>query len=173
MADRADYFFRQKVTEAELDLGFELLEQADRNLAADIGVWGIVSGAVPSQHDPLPDLSMDLSAPAKGYDRAGRRIYFGADQNVDLSVDYSGIPTEVMSAGNERWLGVFLRFDRQLSDPRTDGNSQQIYFRRTSRSGSLSARGPRGRAAGPPRCPSRRTSCSSATCSGSPARPRS
>ena len=45
MADRLDYYFRQRVTEAELDLGFELLEKADRNLAADIGVYGIVSGA--------------------------------------------------------------------------------------------------------------------------------
>ena len=36
MADRLDYYFRQRVTEAELDLGFELLEKADRNLAADI-----------------------------------------------------------------------------------------------------------------------------------------
>jgi hypothetical protein len=36
---RVDYYFRQRVTEAELDLGFELLERADRNLAADIGVY--------------------------------------------------------------------------------------------------------------------------------------
>ncbi len=32
MADRLDYYFRQKVTEAELGLAFELLEKADRNL---------------------------------------------------------------------------------------------------------------------------------------------
>lgn len=36
MADRTDFHFRQKVTEAELDLAFALLEKADRNLAADI-----------------------------------------------------------------------------------------------------------------------------------------
>ena len=33
MADRTDFFFRQKVSEAELDLAFDLLEKADRNLA--------------------------------------------------------------------------------------------------------------------------------------------
>jgi hypothetical protein len=41
-----------------------------------------------------------------------------------------GIPTDVATVGNERWLGIFLRFKRQLSDPRTDGNSQQVFFRR-------------------------------------------
>ena len=69
-------------------------------------------------------------APARAYDHVGQRIFFGTDQNVDCSVDHAGIPTEVSSSGNERWLGVFLRFDRLLSDPRTDGNSQQVFFRR-------------------------------------------
>jgi hypothetical protein len=49
---------------------------------------------------------------------------------VDCAVDLVGIPTDVATAGNERWLGIFLRFKRQLSDPRTDGNSQQVFFRR-------------------------------------------
>ena len=130
MADRLDYFFRQRVTEAELDLAFEQLEQADRNLAADIGVYGVVSGAVPAPHSPVADLSIDLTAPGRAYDHLGQRIFFGTGQTVDCSVDLSGIPTDVGSAGNERWLGVFLRFRRLLSDPRTDGNSQQVYFRR-------------------------------------------
>jgi len=56
MADRLDDYFRQKVTEAELDLAFELFERADRNLAADTGVYGIISGAAPTPHSPVPDL---------------------------------------------------------------------------------------------------------------------
>ena len=130
MADRTDFYFRQKVTEAELDLAFELLEKADRNLAADIGVYGIISGAEPTPHTPVPDLTIDLTAPARAYDNLGQRIFFGTGQVVDCSVDHTGIPTEVPVAGQERWLGVFLRFDRLLSDPRTDGNSQQVFFRR-------------------------------------------
>ena len=130
MADRTDFYFRQKVTEAELDLGFELLEKADRNLAADIGVYGIISGAEPTPHSPVPDLTIDLTAPGRAYDNLGQRIFFGTGQTVDCSVDHAGIPTEVPVAGQERWLGVFLRFDRLLSDPRTDGNSQQVFFRR-------------------------------------------
>ena len=130
MADRLDYYFRQRVTEAELDLGFELLEKADRNLAADIGVYGIVSGAEPAPHSPVADLTIDLTAPGRAYDHIGQRIFFGTGQRVDCSIDLSGIPTEVTVAGKERWLAVFIRFDRLLSDPRTDGNSQQVYFRR-------------------------------------------
>jgi len=130
MADRLDYYFRQKVTEAELDLAFELLEKADRNLAADIGVYGIISGAAPTPHSPVPDLTIDLTAPGRAYDNLGQRIFFGTGQTVDCAVDFAGIPTEVPSAGQERWLGIFLKFDRLLSDPHTDGNSQQVFFRR-------------------------------------------
>ncbi len=130
MADRTDFYFRQRVTEAELDLAFEQLEAADRDLAADIGVYGIISGAQAVEHEPVANLTIDLVAPGRAYDHLGQRIFFGSDQNVDCSVDLSGIPTEVSSAGNERWMGVFLRFDRLLSDPRTDGNSQQVFFRR-------------------------------------------
>lgn len=130
MADRTDFYFRQRVSEAELDLAFELLEKADRSLAADIGVYGIISGAEPSQHQPVADLTVDLVAPARAYDHLGQRIFIGTDQTVDLSVDHAGIPTEVSTSGNERWLAVFLKFERLLSDPRTDGNSQQVFFRR-------------------------------------------
>ena len=130
MSDRVDFYFRQRVTEAELDLGFELLERADRNLAADIGVYGIVSGGVPTQHAPIADLTLDLTAPGRAYDRLGQRIFFGSGQTVNLAVDSTGIPTDVSTVGEERWVGVFLRFHRLLSDPRTDGNSQQVFFRR-------------------------------------------
>lgn len=130
MADRLDFYFRQRVTEAELDLAFAQLELADRNLAADIGVYGVVSGAVPSPHSPVADLSIDLTAPGRAYDHLGQRIFFGTGQTVNCTVDLSGIPTDVGSAGNERWMGVYLRFRRLLSDARTDGNSQQVYFRR-------------------------------------------
>ena len=130
MSNRADFYFRQRVTEAELDLAFDQLEQADRTLASDIGVYGIISGAVPVPHTPVANLSIDLTAPARAYDRAGQRIAFGAGLSVDCSVDLNGVPTTVLTPGNERWVGVFLRFARLLSDPRTDGNSQQVYFRR-------------------------------------------
>ncbi|MCP3104537.1 hypothetical protein LZ198_37310 [Myxococcus sp. K15C18031901] len=130
MSNRLDFFFRQRVSEAELDLAFAQLEQADRNLASDLGVHGVISGAVPAPHAPVPNLTVDLTAAGRAYDNLGQRIFFGTGQTVDCAVDMSGIPTDVSTSGSERWVGIFLRFTRLLSEPRTDGNSQQVYFRR-------------------------------------------
>ena len=129
MADRLNYYFRQGVTEAELDLGFELLEQADRNLAGDIGIFGIIDGMRASERDGVPDLSVDLTAPGRAYDRLGRRIFYGTAQNVDLSTDVNGVATAVQGEGNEKIVSLYIQFDRLPSDPRTDGNSQQVFFR--------------------------------------------
>lgn len=130
MADRLDYYFRQKVTEAELDLGFDLLEQADRSFANDIGIFGIIDGMVASEKAGVPDLTVDLTAPGRAYDQLGQRIFFGTLQNVDLSTDLNGVSTAVQTGGNEKIVSLFIKFDRVLSDPRTDGNSQQVFFRR-------------------------------------------
>jgi hypothetical protein len=148
-----EYFYRQKVTEAELNLGFSLLEQADHNLASDIGVLGVVSGALPTEHTPVADLTVDLTAPARAYDASGRRIAFGTGQRVDCAVDATGIPTEVSTAGQERWLGIFLKFDRLLSDPRTDGNSQQVFFRHDESFQLLVRQGPQGPTGAAPKVP--------------------
>ena len=104
MSGRTDFFFRQKVTEAELDLAFELLELADRNLAADIGVYGIISGSEPTPHSPVPNLTVDLTAPARAYDNLGQRIFFGTGQVVDCSVDLTGI-----HGGARRRAGALAR----------------------------------------------------------------
>ncbi len=41
MTDRVDFYFRQHVTEAELDLAFALLEKADWDLSVSVvtGTW--------------------------------------------------------------------------------------------------------------------------------------
>jgi hypothetical protein len=130
MSSRVNYFHRQRVTEEELDLGFDLLEQADRALVADLGFVGIVSGAVVSPHAPAPDLTVDVSGPGVAYDALGRRIVIPSTQNVSVAIDENGVSTDVVSAGNERLVTVFLAFDRHEYDPRIDGLSQTVMFRR-------------------------------------------
>jgi hypothetical protein len=130
MSDRLNFYFRQRVTEAELDLAFAQLEAADHALASDLGVFGVIAGAEPRQHEPLADLTLDLTAPVRAYDRLGQRIFVGVEQRVDCAVDHQGLPTAVTRPRHARWLAVFLRFQRQVSDPRTDGNAQQVFFRR-------------------------------------------
>ncbi|WP_428263469.1 hypothetical protein [Haliangium sp.] len=130
MSDMLDFFFRQRVRESELDLALSLLERADRNLAADVGIFGIIDGMLATERDGVPDLSIALTAPGRAYDQRGRRIFFGSAQVVDLSVDLNGVPTTVPTEGHERIVSLFVAFDRRLSDLRTDGNSQQVFFRR-------------------------------------------
>lgn len=130
MANRRDYFFRQRVTEAELDDGFAELEKADQNLAADLGFVGVLANAVVSQHAPVPDLSVDVSGPGAVLDQLGQRIFFSALQNVSVAQDDGGVSTSVSASGQEKIVSVFIKFDRALSDPRVDGNSLTVFFRR-------------------------------------------
>ncbi len=130
MADRLDYFFRQKVTEAELDLGFDLMENADFDFAKDIQFVGAVSGLVVTEHSPTADLTVDISAPGVGYDKTGQRMFVPSLENVDASQDENAVPTTVATPGNERIVSVFIQSDRDLSDPRIDGNSNTVFFRR-------------------------------------------
>jgi hypothetical protein len=130
MSNRLDYYFRQRVTEAELDMGFAELEQADQNLAADLGFTGVLANAVVSQHAPVPDLTVDVSGPGSILDQLGHRIFFSALQNVSVAQDDNGVSTAVSTAGKEKIVSVLVKFDRSLSDPRVDGNSLTVFFRR-------------------------------------------
>lgn len=130
MANRKDYFFRQKVTEAELDAGFDGLEQADFKLAIDNDLVGRMDGMDVSEKSGTPDLTVDVSGPGVSYSKQGERIAFSSLQNVDLSVDDGAVSTAVAAPGNARIVSLFVVFDRLLSDPRIDGNSLTVFFLR-------------------------------------------
>lgn len=127
MANRLNYYFRQKVTEGELDEGFALLEQADNEFITDSGLVGIVSGLAVTQRGAGANLSVDVSA-GTAYDKNGARIHTSSTQNVLVSTDESAVSTTVAGVGNSKILSVFAKFDRVLTDPRTDGNSVTVYF---------------------------------------------
>ena len=129
MSDQLQYYFRQRPTAEELSLGLQLLEQADHNLATDIGIFGIVEGAEPTAHAPLANLSVDLNGRTLAYDRLGQRIFIPTTLTADLTVDADGLPTDIVNKANIRWLSISLRFDRKIWDERLDGNSQKVFFR--------------------------------------------
>jgi hypothetical protein len=130
MADRKDYYFRQKVTEAELDGGFDDLEEADQNILLGLGLIGVTQNAVVTQHAGTPDLTVDVSGSSVVLDKDGQRIAWGPVQTVDVSVDESSVSTAVTTPSNEKIVSVFAKFTRNLSDPRVDGNSLTVYFER-------------------------------------------
>lgn len=129
MANRRDYYYRQKVTESELDAGFDGLENADRAMMSDHELYGIVEGLIVSQHAGTPDLTVDVAA-GIAYSRQGERIQVPALQNVDVAVDSNSLTTDVSSPGNSKIVSVFLEFDVALSDPRLDGNSATVFHQR-------------------------------------------
>lgn len=127
MANRRDFYFRQKVTEAELDAAFAELENADRALASDFGHVGVCVGMAVSQQ-ASPNLTVQVSGPGVVYDQIGQRIAIPSTQNVNCAVDEDGINTAVVTPGNSRILSLFAEFDRTLTDPRVDGNSATVFF---------------------------------------------
>jgi len=127
--NRKDFYFKQKVTEAELDAAFDDVELALRALVTDLDFDGISYGLDVIQQ-PSPNLTVQVAA-GGAYDQAGRRITIATTQNLDLAVDESALNTAVVTPGNERWLSIFLEFDRALSVPRVDGNSVTVYFHRS------------------------------------------
>lgn len=129
MANRRDFYFRQLVTEAELDAGFAELERADRDLAIDLGLIGVGYGLGVSQA-ASPNLTVQVTGPGAAYDQAGQRMYIPSTQVVNVAVDESALSTAVVSPGNSRIVSVFLEFDRVLSDPRIDGLSATVYHNR-------------------------------------------
>lgn len=126
MANRRDYYYRQKVTEAELDAGFDGLETAQRNIMGDHELHGIVEGLIVSQHAGTPDLTVDVAA-GIAYSKQGERIQVPALQNVDVSIDSAAITTDVAAPGNSKIVSVFLEYDETLSDPRIDGNGATVF----------------------------------------------
>jgi hypothetical protein len=125
--NRRDFFHLQAVTEGELDSAFDGAEDAIRDFAADIGAFGIFSGMVAQEHEPVANMTLDVTS-GTAYDRAGRRIRIGSEQNISLALDEDGISTTVPGAGDERWISLFVEFDRELDDERTDGSNQQVFF---------------------------------------------
>ena len=124
--NRRDFYYRQKVTEGEMDDAFDQVEEAFEAQSAQNGLAGITSGAAPGQTAP-PSWSVHVAA-GTGQDKLGRHLPLeAADKPCD--VDENGSSTAV-AAGNQRWVSVFARSSQVLSDVRTDGNGTPVYYHR-------------------------------------------
>lgn len=126
--DRFDFFYQQLVAEADLDGAFDKVEAAIRFVAKDLALYGVASGLVVAEQD-VPDLTVAVSA-GIGYDKDGKRLSVSSTQSVDVSQDYAASSTAVTVAGQARWISVYLLTDRELTDPRVDGNDDTVYYDR-------------------------------------------
>lgn len=128
--DRFNFFFRQKVTEAELDAAFDAVESSIASWIGDFDYVGVARGAVLAQA-PAPDFTIRASGPGTVFDQLHQRIGWSPEQSIDLAFDENSNPTAVVGGANSRWLSVFARFLRIESDIRTDGNQQQLTYSST------------------------------------------
>ncbi len=127
--NRLDWYYRQKVTEAELDLGFTYVEDALKFALMINGFHGVIGGMEVTQA-VVPDMTVRVAAGA-AFDHVGNPIASLSEfPSVSVATDYNAVPTAVAAPGNEKYVAVFVEFDRALSDPRTDGNSLTVYFQR-------------------------------------------
>lgn len=126
--DRRNAYYRQLVAEADVDEWFDLAENADRALMVDTGAVGIVDGLDITEAG-VPNLTVECDAGA-AYDQTGQRLYVPSLQVVNVAVDKDGLTTAVSNPGNIKWVSVFLKFKRTLSNPKTDGNNVTIQYDR-------------------------------------------
>jgi len=143
--DRKDFYYRQKVLEDELDGALSGAENAmwnaivDYNLGKDESnpdefgsiMWGFAASLVSGQ-----DIQVTSGA---AYNALGKRTYTDTSYTTtvsaagDVAIGGGGTPTGASTDpgnGNERWLSLFIVFDRAVSDLRYDGYNNPVYFER-------------------------------------------
>ena len=125
--NRVDWYYRQLVTEGDMDGADDLVESAIWNLSVDTGLHGVMSGLVLAENG-VPDLSVVVSGPGVAYDQTGRRIFVPTDQPVDVEFDSSNVATEVSLPGNVRIISVYVKYDRELSNLKKDGNNVDVFY---------------------------------------------
>ena len=133
--NRYDFYFEQLVTEAQMDQSFSWSEEADWEILrlavlgriSDVQPRGAIHYGAKVNQNASPDLNVLVSA-GGCTDPTGRHVGWDSTQTVDCSVDYLGAATDVVAAPNEKYLGIFALWDRELTDPKSDGNGLPIFF---------------------------------------------
>ena len=116
--DKQDWYYRQRVTQAQMDSAFDRAESADQAQNTDSGFVGINSGLA-----VVAAGGMNATVQAGvAYDPDGQRIAIGSDQPLDLSA-YS-----VALVGNEKYLSVFAVFARDAQTVAVDGNGISLFY---------------------------------------------
>lgn len=132
--DRVDWYFRQLVTEGEMDFAFDQVQDRIEQVTsqAETKFDGIISGGDVAEAG-VPDLTVDVGGDGFGYTPEGKRLAWPAGEtNVDVSEDDFAVSTEVTTPGNSRWISIFVEFDEAFDDLRTDGFGSPVFWKRLS-----------------------------------------
>lgn len=150
MADRLDFYYREKVLEGDLDGAFDGLETADQNLAVDVDFAARTPPSPPPAGAKsefggicwgfdITHLGSTLSfqiGQGAAYDELGKRIgtdgtltvEFTKDGDLPIGEGGTGDGVSVLPTVSEyRWCTLFIVYDRLLSDLRYDGYNNAVY----------------------------------------------
>lgn len=136
-----NFYYGLLVEEGHLDNAYGWAEDADHKQNYDTAVIGISYPRydVPAVWPTLPDswTVKEAASPSwfvridTGYARnkEGKRMAVDPPTtvNLDCEEDYLGNSNSV-GAGKERWISIFLKAKKELSDPRVDDNGATVYF---------------------------------------------
>lgn len=117
--NRSDFYYRQIVTEEELDYVFDDIENAIDNILLTHNMWGIVSGITVTKN-LVADLNVLVNI-GFAYDENGKWIPISSQQTVDLSDSVPG--------SDSRYVRLYVEHVVAESDPRTDGNGAALNYR--------------------------------------------
>lgn len=124
--NKRDFFYRQIVSQSDLDEAFDWVEEADRAQAEDAGLVGVFAGFGCTETAPA-SLGVLVGGPGVAADKNGARVATTAPSTtVACDVDEYGATTSVANVLNERWISVFVEFDQEATNPAVDGNAVTI-----------------------------------------------
>lgn len=118
--DRSDFYYKQNVTQAEMDQAFDDCENAIDNRTIDRGLVGIVSG-LEIHERTVPDLWITIED-GVAYNVDGKRIPVTGGDFL-LSGQIPSTP------GESRYVRYVAVRQVALSDPRTDGDGLPVDYR--------------------------------------------
>jgi hypothetical protein len=125
--DRKDSYFKQRLTQADLDGMFAAAEQGEWNQRKDWNFYGVLNGLVPT----LSGASSVQVTSGIAVDQLGKRIkafYDGTGSKIQSYTTITAGTATSVTAGQERWIAVYAKFGRNALDPRVDGNGVTVYF---------------------------------------------
>lgn len=119
------WFFKQPVSEEEMNDAFSAVQTSIQLTTTDAKEVGICNAGVVSQRTS-PNLTVAVNV-TTAYDQLGERILTDGSP-CNCAVDHNSVSTMVAGAGNEKYLSIFILFERALSDPRIDGNGATVQY---------------------------------------------
>lgn len=127
--DRSEFYYRQIVTNAEMNEAFDDVAAMALALVADHtdgdqAMWGVFQGLTVGERTiPDPDTNVVIED-GVAYDSQGRRIpVTGGPHYLDLAAHIPATP------GDAVWVRVYVAHDTDLQDPRLDGNGDPVDYR--------------------------------------------